>query len=126
MNAKVKPQSKAAQPGGSSDFFESVYEVVRCIPYGRVTTYGAIARFLGAAKSSRMVGYAMNASHLHPQSVPAHRVVNRLGLLTGKHHFPSSTAMEERLAAEGIRVEYDKVVEFDRLFWNPESLMNDV
>lgn len=126
MNVKVKPQPKVDHPSGTSDFFESVYEVVRRIPYGRVTTYGAIARFLGAAKASRTVGYAMNASHLHPQPVPAHRVVNRQGMLTGKHHFPGPTAMEERLAAEGIRVEHDRVVEFDRLFWNPESLLNDV
>jgi methylated-DNA-protein-cysteine methyltransferase-like protein len=99
-------------------FFERVYDVVRLIPYGRVTSYGAIARYLGSAGSSRMVGWAMNASHGH-NDVPAHRVVNRNGMLTGKHHFPGSRLMEELLESEGIRVENDKIIQFSRHFWDP-------
>jgi methylated-DNA-protein-cysteine methyltransferase-like protein len=98
-------------------FFSDVYEVVKQIPNGRVTSYGAIAAFLGTKGSSRMVGYAMNASH--GTGVPAHRVVNRLGLLTGKHHFPTPNAMEELLAAEGVVVEENQVKNFDKLFWDP-------
>ena len=98
-------------------FFSDVYEVVKQIPKGRVTSYGAIAAFLGTKGSSRMVGYAMNASH--GTGVPAHRVVNRLGLLTGKHHFPTPDAMEELLAAEGVVVEDNQVKNFDKLFWDP-------
>ena len=95
-----------------------MYEVVKLIPKGRVTSYGAIAKYLGAAKSSRIVGYAMNNAHAFP-SVPAHRVVNRNGLLTGKHHFATETRMEELLKAEGIKVEQDAIVEFAKLFWDP-------
>lgn len=102
----------------SKDFFEQVYQVCQLIPEGRVTSYGAIAKYLGAARSSRMVGWAMNASH-RKQGVPAHRVVNRQGLLTGKHHFQSPTAMQQLLEREGIRVENDKVVDFKTLFWDP-------
>ncbi|MDX5325330.1 MAG: MGMT family protein [Bacteroidota bacterium] len=102
----------------TTDFFDRVYEVVRQIPYGRVTSYGAIAKFLGAARSSRMVGYAMNASHAI-EDVPAHRVVNRNGLLTGKHHFGGSRVMEQLLESEGIEVVDDRVVRFDDLFWDP-------
>lgn len=100
-------------------FFEQVYEVVRLIPHGRVTSYGAIAKYLGTAGSSRMVGWAMNASHGMQPPVPAHRVVNRLGMLSGKAHFPGPDEMQQRLEAEGIRVEHDKVVDFLRLFWDP-------
>lgn len=103
------------------DFFERVYEVVRLVPPGRVTSYGAIATFLGTAGSARMVGWAMNASHATARYVPAHRVVNRNGLLTGKHHFPTSTAMEELLAAEGVQVKDDKIVDFNKRFWDPLS-----
>lgn len=102
-----------------SDFFESVWLTVREIPRGRVTSYGAIAKFLGAPRSSRMVGYAMNASHSASVEVPAHRVVNRNGVLTGKHHFPDLLEMEQKLEREGVRVEDDKVVEFEKLFWDP-------
>ena len=99
-------------------FFEKVYEVVRQIPRGRVTSYGAIARKIGAAKSARMVGYAMNgAADLH--DVPAHRVVNRSGLLTGKHHFGDSNAMKNLLESEGIKVKEDKVQNFQKVFWDP-------
>ncbi|GAB4412600.1 MAG: MGMT family protein [Bacteroidia bacterium] len=101
-----------------SDFYTDVYDVVRLIPQGRVTTYGAIARYLGTASSSRMVGYALNSAAGLPD-VPAHRVVNRLGLLTGSHHFPPDDPMEQRLAAEGVVVIDNRVQDFDRLFWDP-------
>jgi len=101
------------------NYFEWVYQVVREIPAGRVSSYGAIAHYLGLTSGARMVGYAMNAAHSLPD-VPAHRVVNRQGLLTGKHHFATPTRMEELLLAEGVQVENDQVLEFPRLFWNPE------
>lgn len=101
-----------------STFFNDVFEVVKLIPYGRVTSYGAIAKYLGVAKSSRTVGYAMNAAHALPD-VPAHRVVNRNGLLTGKHHFATPTRMQELLASEGITVVDDQIIGFEKLFWNP-------
>lgn len=101
-----------------SDFFQRVYSVVRQIPSGRVTSYGAIAKYLGSAGSARTVGYAMNAAHSLPD-VPAHRVVNRLGVLTGKHHFGGFTAMEQLLESEGIRVEDDQIQDFARHFWDP-------
>ncbi len=92
--------------------------MVKLIPKGRVTSYGAIAKYLGSAKSSRLVGYAMNNAHSLP-GIPAHRVVNRNGLLTGKHHFASPNRMQELLEAEGIKVKDDAVVNFDKLFWDP-------
>lgn len=101
-----------------SDFFQSVFQVVKLIPKGRVTSYGAIAAYLGAKKSSRTVGYAMNASHAIP-GIPAHRVVNRNGMLTGKMHFDTPYRMQELLELEGIKVEKDVVVEFKELFWDP-------
>lgn len=101
------------------NFYEQVYEIARLIPKGRVTSYGAIAKSLGAAKSSRMVGHAMAyAGTAHPK-VPAHRVVNSSGLLTGKFHFSPPELMEELLAKEGVEVKNDKVVNFKKLFWNP-------
>lgn len=103
-------------------FFERVYEVVRQIPEGRVTSYGAIARYLGAARSARMVGWAMNASHTLPD-VPAHRVVNRNGLLTGKMHFGSSTLMQQLLENEGIPVVDDQIVNFEKYFWDPAAAL---
>lgn len=99
------------------DFYEKVYEVVRQVPYGRVTSYGAIANYLGAPRSARMVGYAMNLSH--DKDVPAHRVVNRNGLLTGKFHFAGINLMQQLLESEGIGVIDDAVHDFDRLFWDP-------
>ena len=102
-----------------SDFYENVYEIVRQIPAGRVTSYGAIARCLGTAGSSRMVGWAMNLSHHQSVYVPAHRVVNRNGLLTGKIHFGSPDVMQELLENEGVIVENDRVTDFERLFWDP-------
>jgi len=101
------------------DFFEMVYQVVRLIPKGRVTSYGAIAAYLGAKTSSRIVGYAMNGSHRVKPKVPAHRVVNRNGLLTGKHHFETPFKMQELLEKEKIKVKDDKVVDFKKLYWDP-------
>ena len=101
-----------------NSFFELVYRIVKQIPQGRVTSYGAIAEYLGTRGSARMVGWAMNASHTVTGNIPAHRVVNRVGLLTGKHHF-GGTVMQQLLESEGIEVEDDKVVRFDELFWNP-------
>lgn len=99
-------------------FFDSVYEVAKLIPKGRVTSYGAIANYLGSKGSARMVGWAMNASHIKPD-IPAHRVVNRVGLLTGKHHFDARNPMQERLEAEGIEVIDNKIQHFDKVFWDP-------
>ena len=96
-------------------FYEQVYEVVRLIPGGRVCTYGAIARFLGTGKSSRLVGWAMNSSHGVLPPVPAHRVVNRLGMLSGKAHFPPERPMQQQLEKEGVRVNQDKVPDFEQL-----------
>lgn len=102
-------------------FFSRVYEVVKCIPYGRATSYGAIANYLGSRGSARMVGWAMNASHHHPDFVPAHRVVNRNGLLTGKHHFGAPNIMKELLENEGIKFKGDQITDFDKHFWDPEK-----
>jgi methylated-DNA-protein-cysteine methyltransferase-like protein len=104
----------------TNDFFKDVYDVVRLIPPGKVTSYGAIARYLGSARSSRMVGWAMNASH-RMADVPAHRVLNRLGMLTGKHHFGEPTEMQRRLEAEGIFVKNDQVQNWNVLFWDPNK-----
>lgn len=103
----------------TKDFFVKVYAVVREIPFGKVTTYGAIAKALGAAKSARTVGYAMNASHQF-DDIPAHRVVNRNGVLTGKHHFPGTHVMQQMLEAEGIEIVDDKIVNFKTHLWEPE------
>ena len=100
-------------------FFERVYEVVKKIPYGRVTSYGAIAEYLGSKGSARMVGWAMNASHTSSEAIPAHRVVNRNGVLTGKHHFGSPGLMQQLLENEGIVVEDDKIIRFSEHFWEP-------
>jgi len=102
-------------------FFTRVHEVARMIPFGRVTSYGAIARYLGTAGSSRMVGWAMNNTHHISDYVPAHRVVNRNGLLTGKHHFPGSGMMRELLENEGVPVEDDQIVNFEKYFWDPNK-----
>ncbi len=106
-------------PDKHKDFFANVFKIVRLIPEGRVTNYGSIAKALGAAKSSRMVGWAMNASHSQKESVPAHRVVNRNGLLTGKAHFNPPSKMQEDLEKEGIEVKEDKIINFKELFWDP-------
>ncbi|WP_026955332.1 MGMT family protein [Algoriphagus vanfongensis] len=102
------------------NYFDLVYQVVREIPAGRVCSYGIIANYLGLKSGARMVGYAMNAAHTLPD-VPAHRVVNRKGLLTGKNHFESPTKMQELLESEGVRVENDQVQDFEKLFWDPEK-----
>jgi methylated-DNA-protein-cysteine methyltransferase-like protein len=107
------------QGKGSRNFFEDVFEVVRLIPRGRVTNYGSIAKYLGSGLSSRMVGWAMNASHVAHPTVPAQRVVNRNGMLTGKHHFATPTLMQELLEKEGVNVEKDKVIDFKNIFWDP-------
>jgi methylated-DNA-protein-cysteine methyltransferase related protein len=103
----------------SVSFFEKVFAVVRMIPIGRVTSYGAIARYLGSGGSARMVGWAMNASHTQLNDIPAHRVVNRNGLLTGKNHFGSPKLMQQLLESEGIKIENDMVVGFEKCFWEP-------
>jgi len=100
-------------------FFEKVYQVAQMIPYGRVTSYGAIARYLGSGGSARMVGWAMNASHSSAEAVPAHRVVNRNGMLTGKHHFGTPAMMQQLLENEGIIVIDDKIEDFEKKFWDP-------
>ncbi len=105
------------------DFFRDVYEVVRAVPYGKVTTYGAIARYLGAAGSARMVGYAMNASHQEIVPVPAHRVVNRMGLLTGKHHFSTPNTMQNLLEEEGHQIIEDRIMDFQNKFWDPSQAL---
>ena len=103
----------------NDNFFERVYAVARQIPYGKVTSYGAIAKVLGAARSARMVGWAMNASH-NLEDVPAHRVVNRKGLLTGKHHFDGTNLMQQLLESEGIEVIDNQIIDFEKHFWIPE------
>ncbi|SDX97730.1 methylated-DNA-protein-cysteine methyltransferase related protein [Lutibacter oricola] len=102
----------------NDNFFEKVYKVAKLIPYGRVTSYGAIAKYLGAAKSARMVGWAMNASH-NMEEVPAHRVVNRKGLLTGKHHFDGTNLMQQLLESEGIKVVDYQIQDFQKVYWDP-------
>lgn len=103
----------------SSDIFEQIWQVVCLIPKGRVTNYGAIAKYIGGGLSSRVVGYAMNACHASKKKVPAHRVVNRMGMLTGKHHFKTPYEMQERLEKEGVKIKDDKVVNFEKLYWDP-------
>ena len=103
----------------NNNFFERVYEIVRLIPEGKVTSYGAIAKALGAARSARMVGWAMNASH-NLEDVPAHRVVNRKGLLTGKHHFDGTNLMQQLLENEGIKVIDNQIIDFEKHFWEPK------
>ena len=100
-------------------FFEKVYNVVRKIPAGRVTTYGAIARHIGSPNSSRMVGWAMNNSH--DKDIPSHRVVNRVGLLTGKHHFSGITLMQNLLESEGVKIQNDRVINFKKILWDPSK-----
>jgi methylated-DNA-protein-cysteine methyltransferase-like protein len=106
----------------NDSFFDKVYAVVRQIPYGKVTSYGAIAKALGTARSARMVGWAMNAAH-HLEDVPAHRVVNRKGLLTGKHHFDGTNLMQQLLESEGIMVVDNQIIDFEKHFWTPEIVL---
>ena len=109
------------KPSEPRNFFQDVHEVVRLIPAGRVSTYGAIAHYLGARHGARTVGYAMLAAHTADQFVPAHRVVNRLGHLTGRLHFATPFAMQEALEAEGVRVAEDRVIDFGMLCWDPAT-----
>lgn len=102
-------------------FFDKVYEVVRHIPHGRVTSYGAIASCIGSPSAARMVGWALNKSHGLTPFVPAHRVVNRNGVLTGKHHFPGGETMKEMLESENVKIIGDQVVDFKKLYWNPRT-----
>ncbi|WP_299777815.1 MGMT family protein [uncultured Formosa sp.] len=106
-------------------FFDRVYEVVKQIPYGKVTNYGAIARYLGAAKSARIVGYAMNASH-NMDDVPAHRVVNRNGLLTGKFHFDGTNLMQQLLESEGVKVKNNQVENLETYYWDPNEALSQL
>jgi methylated-DNA-protein-cysteine methyltransferase related protein len=108
----------SSEKNSTENFFSNVYDVVRLVPKGRVTTYGAIASYLGAKSSSRMVGWAMNGC---PKDVPAHRVVNRIGLLTGKHHFKTQDQMSKLLRKEGITVIDDQIKDFQRFFWDPAA-----
>ncbi len=105
-------------------FFEKVFEVVKLIPKGKVTSYGAIAVFLGTKGSSRMVGWAMNSSHHSTANIPAHRVVNRNGVLTGKHHFGGPEIMKQLLESEGIIIVNDQIIDFEKHFWNPATELN--
>jgi methylated-DNA-protein-cysteine methyltransferase related protein len=127
MKKTIKPATngfKKINPSGKADsnFFEMVYEVARQIPKGRVTTYGAIAACVGTKMSARMVGWAMNGAGKVKPKVPAHRVVNRNGMLSGKHHFETPDKMQELLEKEGIKVQDDVVINFRNLFWNPADL----
>ena len=106
----------------SDNFYDKVYKIARLVPFGRVTSYGAIAAYLGAARSARMVGWAMNNSHNQTEEVPAHRVVNRKGLLTGKHHFDGTNLMQQLLENEGIVVVENQIQDFVKVFWNPIDL----
>ena len=122
---KSTEKLKTIKPSGKRDenFFELVFDVARQIPKGRVTSYGAIAACLGTKSSARMVGWAMNGAHRVRPKVPAHRVVNRLGILSGKHHFSPPGLMERLLKKEGIKVKDDQVVDFKKLFWDPVEEM---
>lgn len=117
----TKRKNNKAQKPGADSFFQQVYNVVRLIPLGRVTSYGAIATYLGSGGSSRMVGWAMNGSHRECPAVPAQRVVNRNGLLTGKHHFSSPDMMQELLESEGLQIKNDQVCNFKKVFWDPSK-----
>ena len=122
IKKKIKDKSGLEATAKSTEtvsFFEDVFDVVRQIPRGRVTSYGAIAQYLGTRLSARMVGWAMNASHIAKPPVPAQRVVNRNGMLSGRHHFPTPTRMEEMLKKEGIIVKDDVIVDFKKIFWDP-------
>jgi methylated-DNA-protein-cysteine methyltransferase-like protein len=117
--AKETPESTVKE----YSFFADVFDVVRQIPKGKVTSYGAVAAYLGTKLSARMVGWAMNAAHTAKPKVPAQRVVNRNGMLTGKHHFATPTAMEELLKKDGVAVKNDTVVDFKKRFWDPSEAL---
>ena len=121
IKKKTSAKLKTVKPSGKKEesFFEQVYEVARQIPRGRVTSYGAIANCLGTKLSARMVGWAMNGAGKVKPKVPAHRVVNRLGILSGKHHFGEPDAIEKLLKKEGIKVKDDTIIDFQKYFWDP-------
>jgi len=122
VNKTHKYRNKTIKKVNSADynFFSEVYEVTKLIPFGKVTNYGAIARYLGTGRSARMVGWALNATP-KDENIPAHRVVNSKGLLTGKHHFTPPTMMQNKLESEGIKVVNDKVVDFTKHLWDPSK-----
>ena len=125
-NKPVKKEKLATvNPSGKKDtnFFELVYEVARQVPKGRVTSYGAIANCLGTKSSARMIGWAMNGAGLAKPKIPAHRVVNRNGMLSGKHHFGTPTRMQELLEKEGIKVKNDTIIDFKQIFWDPAEAL---
>jgi methylated-DNA-protein-cysteine methyltransferase-like protein len=117
------PKQLKNHPKKNDSFFDSVYWVTKQIPPGRVSSYGAIARCIGSAGASRMVGWALNHCHNSEETIPAHRVVNRNGLLTGKAHFRHPKLMQELLENEGIKIENDRVLDFQSLFWDPSSYL---
>ncbi|MEP7108557.1 MAG: MGMT family protein [Ferruginibacter sp.] len=119
MQKKTPADHKKSSVKKEYSFFEDVFDVVRQVPKGRVTSYGAIANYLGTKLSARMVGWAMNAAHTASHKIPAHRVVNRNGMLSGKSHFPTPTLMEDLLKKEKVLVKDDKIVDFKNLFWDP-------
>jgi methylated-DNA-protein-cysteine methyltransferase related protein len=110
----------------NNDFFARVYDITKKIPYGRITSYGAIARFLGSGRSARMVGWALNICHNNHEFIPAHRVVNRNGLLTGKYHFGNSSTMEQLLENEGIIIKDDRILNFKEKFWDPLTELRSI
>lgn len=116
---RIKPSGMTGKKHAENDFFSRVYEITRLIPYGRVTSYGAIARYLAAGRSARMVGWALNACHSQDEFIPAHRVVNSKGFLTGKLHFGNSSTMQQLLENEGVTIENDQVINFKEKFWDP-------
>ncbi|HMG83751.1 MAG TPA: MGMT family protein [Ferruginibacter sp.] len=121
-NNKANPKEEKPRIKGEAkaySFFQDVFDVVRQIPKGRATSYGAIANYIGTKLSARMVGWAMNSAHIVTPKVPAHRVVNRNGMLTGRHHFPTPTLMEELLVKEKIKVKDNTIVDFEKIFWDP-------
>jgi methylated-DNA-protein-cysteine methyltransferase related protein len=128
LKKKIVEKLKPVTPSGKRDttFFELVFDVVRQIPKGRVTSYGAIAAALGTKKSARMVGWAMNSSHITKPKVPAHRVVNRTGLLSGKMHFSDPGKMQQLLEKEGIKIKNDQVQDFKNKFWDPKELIDSI
>jgi methylated-DNA-protein-cysteine methyltransferase-like protein len=123
---KTKISATGGKLKSANDFFSRVRDITLQIPYGRITSYGAIARYLGSGRSARMVGWALNASHGTPEYIPAHRVVNCNGLLTGKHHFGNSSTMQQLLENEGLVVEEDRIVNFAEKFWDPSKELKQI
>lgn len=121
---RIKSSNNRVKNRIENDFFLRVYDVILRIPYGRITSYGAIARFLGSGRSARMVGWALNVCHSRAEFIPAHRVVNRNGLLTGKHHFGNSSTMKQLLENEGMIINDDQIINFEEKFWDPQKELN--